>query len=109
MTNLSNTEKLLFEVLISNSEEGKGLEMCKLWNLFELFTGTKYARTTIATWLSRMEKKGYVERNRNGRKAYIYPKLDKKTFVKKEMDEYCKLFFAGDYAEMANYINKELQ
>ncbi|MCA8972919.1 MAG: BlaI/MecI/CopY family transcriptional regulator, partial [Planctomycetes bacterium] len=65
------------------------------------------ALTTIATMLTKMEKKGVVAHRSEGRQ-YLYRPLVSEGEVKRSMlQELAQRLFEGDYAELVSYLVDE--
>lgn len=55
-----------------------------------------YARTTVATFLSRLTTKGYVKTYRVGRTSFSHPLIDKDEYKQKLIREQSDFWFDGD-------------
>ena len=55
-----------------------------------------YARTTVATFLSRLTTKGYVKTYRVGRTSFSHPLVDKDEYKQKLIREQTDFWFDGD-------------
>lgn len=67
----------------------------------------EYARTTIATFLSRMEGKGYVHQERRGKYTYITAIKDEKEYQEAMLLDTMDLWFDGDLVSMFEFIIKQ--
>lgn len=70
----------------------------------------KLAYTTVATLLSRLREKGYVEAEERNF-AYVYrPLVKREQVVKRKLDDLVKRLLGGDVTPLAAYIaeNKKL-
>lgn len=83
---MSRAELKIMELLWKNSE---GLESNILYDTFK-----EYAYSTVSTRLGRMEKKGFIVRERKGRHHVIFPLISKEEYfntIKEEnFDKTCK-------------------
>ncbi len=67
-----------------------------------------YARTTVATFITRMERKGFVQTYRNGRYSYVIPLMSEKDFVSTYIRDLCDWWFNGNAATlMKTLLNKD--
>lgn len=62
--------------------------------------GKHYARTTVVTFLCRMETKGFVHTYRNGRVSYAMPTMTEKEYVEEYLKDQCDFLFDGNVAKM---------
>lgn len=70
----------------------------------ELSREKKPAYTTVATLLSRLKEKGYVESEEKNF-AYIFrPLIARENIVKRKLDDMVKRVFGGSLAPLAAYI-----
>lgn len=66
-----------------------------------------YARTTIATFLKRLEDKEYIHQERRGRYTYITPIKSEKAFKEAMMLDTMNIWFNGDLVNMFTFILKQ--
>ena len=64
--------------------------------------GKVYARTTVATFLMKMEGKGYLEKYKNGRNSCVHAKISREDFVKAELERMLMEFYDGDTKAFAS-------
>jgi predicted transcriptional regulator len=84
-----------------------GLEQGTVQNILERFEPPKPARTTVATILSILENKGFVEHEYE-RKVNIYsPMVKKKDYSKSQLTGIMKNYFDNSFASMASFFAKE--
>ena len=67
---LSRTEQKVVSIILPQKE---GILLSEIWKRFEALTGKKYSRTTIVTFLQRIEEKGYIRREKCGRVSTVFP------------------------------------
>jgi len=73
----------------------------------ELEPGRSLAYTTIATMLTKMERKGLVDHHRDGR-TFIYRPLVKRNQVRGSMvADLLERLFAGDVTELVSHLLEE--
>lgn len=99
---LSRTEQKLFQIILNNQ---MGIMLTEVWKSFEDMTGKTYSRTTIVTFLVRIEKKGYIERQKYGRESMVVPLITKEEYRLKEIVSFCENVFDGNIEEMKQYID----
>lgn len=86
-----------------------------LWNLdnanvqdiLNSFENDKPARTTVATVLSVLEKKGFVEHYSQGHINYYRPLVEKAAYSKKQLSNIVKDYFNGSYTALFSFFAKE--
>lgn len=76
-------------------------------DILNSFDGAKPARTTVATVLSVLEKKGFVEHYSQGRTNYYRPVVEKNAYSKKQLFNMVKDYFDGSYTAMFSFFAKE--
>jgi predicted transcriptional regulator len=67
------------------SNEGD-IELSDLREICAERCGKCHARTTMVTFLSRMEEKGYIRRYRKGRYAYCSASVTQEEYLKEKMN-----------------------
>lgn len=97
MERLSEKEQKLFFIILNNCE---GVFFTDMHSMFEKKIGKKYARTTILTFLNRMEKKGYIRRERIGRTTKVIPLVSRETYIRSEIIGLCSDAFNGNVERM---------
>ena len=68
-----------------------------------------YARTTVATFLSRLTAKGYVQTYRKGRTSYSHALMDKDEYKAKLIREQADFWFNGDDVALVKALAKSKQ
>lgn len=66
-----------------------------------------YARTTIATFLKRLDEKGYIHQERRGRHTYITPRKSEKAYKEAMMLDTMNVWFKGDLVDMFSFIIRQ--
>ena len=59
----------------------------------------EYGRTTIATWLGRMRKSGYVDLCVKEKTSYFFPLITRKEYEEQELNYFARRLFQGSYAK----------
>ena len=86
-----------------------------LWNLKEAtvkeildtFSENKPARTTVATILSILEDKNFVEHYTNGRINIYKPLVSKNNYSKKQLSSLVNDYFGGSFTSMVSFFATE--
>jgi predicted transcriptional regulator len=84
-----------------------GLEQGTVQNILERFEPPKPARTTVATVLSILENKGFVEHENEGKVNLYSPLVKKKDYSKSQLTGIMKNYFDNSFASMASFFAKE--
>jgi predicted transcriptional regulator len=58
--------------------------------------GKDYARTTVATFLKKLEDKGYLRKQRAGRRCFLYPRIPVRDYAREELQMLLELLYKGD-------------
>lgn len=102
MEQLSNMEELIFIIITSKGKEG--IATPELITEISKQMHYSYARTTVVTYVDRISQKGYAYRIRVGRVSYIFPLIDKNTYLQAKLQLCCKTLFRGDLSVMLKYM-----
>lgn len=86
-----------------------------LWNLkegvvkevVEGFDEPRPAYTTVATVLSVLEKKGFVQRKKVGNVNLFFPEISKKEYTGFQFKTLLSDYFNGSFPKMATFFAKE--
>lgn len=86
-----------------------------LWNIGEgsvqdilgEFRENKPARTTVATILSILESKEFVQHRSEGRANVYYSLVSKDEYSKKQLFGFVKNYFDGSFSSMVSFFAKE--
>lgn len=86
-----------------------------LWNLGDAnvqdilnsFEDSRPARTTVATVLSVLEKKGFVEHYPRGHINYYHPLIEKTAYSRKQLSNIVKDYFNGSYTALFSFFATE--
>nr|MBD3621902.1 BlaI/MecI/CopY family transcriptional regulator [Sunxiuqinia sp.] len=76
-------------------------------DVVEQFDEPKPAYTTVATVLSVLEKKGFVNRRKIGNTNLFSPAVSKKDYTKFQFTSLLKNYFNGSFPKMATFFAKE--
>lgn len=97
---LTKAEEQIMQILW-NIEEGT------VQDILKEFTDTKPARTTIATVLSILEGKDFVEHSSEGRTNIYKALVSKEEYSKKQLFGFVKNYFDGSFSSMVSFFAKE--
>lgn len=78
MEKLSNSESVIMKAVWSADQE---TSVSDLMNILEERFGKSYKRTSIQTFLLKLEVKGFVTTTRRGKQAYIRPLVSEKDYM----------------------------
>jgi predicted transcriptional regulator len=97
---LTNAEEQVMKILWE-------LEQGTVQQILEKFGLPKPARTTVATVLSILENKGFVEHTNAGKVNTYFPLMKKETYSKSQLSVIMKDYFDNSFASMASFFAKE--
>ena len=100
---LAECEEMIMSILWS-SEEDLDL-MTVAANAKERF-GKEWKLQTVATFMTRMEKKKYIDIYKIGRYSHYHPVVSLDEYRKVKMEEVGELLFDGDFEKMSEFIRK---
>jgi predicted transcriptional regulator len=83
------------------------LEQGSVQQILEKFEPPKPARTTVATVLSILENKGFVEHANAGKVNTYFPLMKKDAYSKFQLSVIMKNYFDNSFAAMASFFAKE--
>jgi predicted transcriptional regulator len=83
------------------------LERGTVQHILERFDLPKPARTTVATVLSILENKGFVEHESEGKVNVYSPLVKKADYSKSQLFGVMKNYFDNSFASMASFFAKE--
>ena len=69
--------------------------------------GKDYKRTSIGTFLDKLIAKGFVERYRKGRLAYVHPLQDEEEYKRKMLLENTNFWFRGKASSLVAALDSE--
>ena len=64
-------------------------------------TGKEYHRNSISTYLRRLEKKDFIGSRREGRRSFIYSKVDESDYHKVQFEQMKKVWFDDSWDEFS--------
>lgn len=105
MERLTNVEELMMHCIWNYGDGMPFLQMGK--ELKEKY-GKDYKRTSIRTYLFRLEEKGYIKVERQGRNAYIWKCIDKEDYKKEKAQNLLDQWFDGSAVELVNALSDKV-
>lgn len=97
---LSKTEEQLMTHLWS-------LGHAYMKDLIQCYDDPKPAATTIATLLKRMQDKGYVDYESEGRARLYHPTIKKEVYVRGQFKGFMESFFGDSATQFASFFTKK--
>ncbi|MBS5797660.1 MAG: BlaI/MecI/CopY family transcriptional regulator [Dysgonomonas mossii] len=97
---LTKAEEQIMQILWT-MEEGT------VQDILKKFDENKPARTTIATILSILENKNFVEHHSEGRSNIYKAVVTKEDYSKKQLFGFVKNYFNGSFSSMVSFFAKE--
>ena len=97
--NLSKTEEQLMKHLWK-------LEKAFMKDLIDCYDDPKPATTTIATLLKRMQDKGYIGFEMEGRARRYFPKMERQEYVSGKLHGFVSNFFGDSTSQFASFFTK---
>lgn len=105
MEKLTNLEEMIMKCIWDYGEEIPFLQIGK--ELKERF-GKEYKRTSIRTYLFRLEDKEYLKVDKRGRNAYVYPIISEKEYRKEKAEDILDNWFDGSAKELFTALSEKL-
>lgn len=105
MERLTNVEELMMRCIWDYGQEMPFLQMGdELKKKFD----KDYKRTSIRTYLFRLEDKGYIKVEKKGRKAYIYTLISKEEYKKGKAVDMLDIWFDGSARELFSALGEKV-
>lgn len=95
---ISLCEKLVMKIIWDSTE---GLVLQEVIDRANKENGKTWKPQTVATFLARLVKKGYLHAVKKGRYSIYSPAVSKDDFLKATMEENAKFFAKGDMGAFA--------
>lgn len=103
MEKLTNLEEMIMKCIWDYGEEIPFLQIGK--ELKERY-GKEYKRTSIRTYLFRLEDKEYLKVDKRGRNAYVYPIISEKEYRKEKAEDILDNWFDGSAKELFTALSE---
>lgn len=98
---LSESEKEIMEIVWSKNN------FCSASEIFLSLENKAWKYTTVATFLSRLVKKGFLEQKKEGGQNYFFPKIKKSEYLEKETKDFAKELFGGKNTDLIACLCKD--
>lgn len=105
MKSLSKAECEIYMIVLNDN----GITMKELLDRFSKQRRMDYARTTVVTFVERLERKGYVTKARKGRDSCVYCNVEYKDFLIENTKSFIDTFFSGNIEACIDFITKSMQ
>ena len=105
MEQLTSVEEMIMKCIWDYGEEIPFLQIGK--ELKERY-GKEYKRTSIRTYLFRLEDKEYLKVDKRGRNAYVYPIISEKEYRKEKAEDILDNWFDGSAKELFTALSEKL-
>ncbi len=98
---LSRTEEKLMKLIWDHGED---ISVHELTASIKSKYGIEYARTTVVTFLGRMNEKGYISTWRRGRTSYIHALVSLEEYRRELLSEVYEFWFDKKYEKMIDML-----
>lgn len=105
MEQLTSVEEMIMKCIWNYGKEMPFLQLGK--ELKDKYD-KDYKRTSIRTYLFRLEEKGYLKVEVKKRRAYIYAIIDKESYKKEKAGEILEEWFDGSAKELFSALSKKI-
>ena len=103
---LPECEEMVMSVVWASKED---LNLQQVTDHVNAKYGKDWKIQTVATFLTRLEKKKYISIYRVGRYSHYHPEVTLEEYRKQKMEEVRCLLFDGDWYEMAEFIRRAVK
>jgi len=99
---LSESEKLIMSVVWNNP----GIKIMDIGKEIKIRFDRNWQPQTVATFITRLKKKGYVkiERREKDRNTYVFASISINDYKREQILEMQNIFFNGNKKEMEKFI-----
>ena len=98
---LTECEEMIMSILWSSEED---LDLMTVTDNAKERFGKEWKLQTVATFMTRLEKKKYISVYRIGRYSHYHPVVSIDEYRKEKMEEVCGILFEEDLEQMARFI-----
>lgn len=98
---LTECEEMIMSILWSSEED---LDLMTVTDNAKERFGKEWKLQTVATFMTRLEKKKYISVYRIGRYSHYHPVVSKDEYRKEKVEEVCGILFEEDLEQMARFI-----
>ena len=100
---LAECEELIMSILWSSEED---LDLMTVTGKAKERFGKEWKLQTVATFMTRLEKKKYIDIYKIGRYSHYHPIVKLDEYRKEKMEEVCMLLFGGDWKKMMEFLGQ---
>ena len=86
---VSSCEKMIMSVLTRADED---LDLMTVTERMKIEFGKEWKLQTVATFMVRLQKKGYIDIYKVGRYSHYKPKVTREEMIKRDMDELRRIY-----------------
>lgn len=105
---LSKSEEVVMKAILdlADKEGSLVLESVRVTELIEHLKiyGKNYKRTTVVTFLARLESKGAIQTYRIGRYSYVLPQYSLWAYRKKLVNQMINFWYAGNIEKLIEEV-----
>ena len=106
-TDLSGCEKIILGCIYEyHREKEEAPNLKDILEILDATYGIQWKMQTICTFFTRMEKKGLLTIEKNGRYSYYYPVLPFDVYMRGEMEDLCKAYFGDDMKRFKRFVRQ---
>ena len=98
---LAECEEMIMSILWFSEED---LDLITVTAKAKERFGKEWKLQTVATFMTRLEKKKYISIYRIGRYSHYHPVVSLDEYRKTKLEEVCTLLFDGDTTKMMEFI-----
>ena len=98
---LAECEEMIMSILWSSEED---LDLMTVVAKAKERFGKEWKLQTVATFMTRMEKKKYIDIYKIGRYSHYHPVVSLDEYRKGKMEEVCGILFEEDLEQMARFV-----
>ena len=100
---LTECESMIYNILL---KANKDLTLKEVTEQAEICFGKEWKIQTTATFLTRMEEKGYIKIYKIGKYSHYQPKVSLEAFRKQQMQRLKEILLFKNNKDMADFIEK---
>ena len=102
---LSNCEKMILGCIYDYNQKNEAAPNVRdIMVLIEEKHNVRWKMQTVCTFFSRMEKKGLITTEKQGRYTYYYPVVPYDVYVRYELMELCNIYFENDEKKLKQFV-----
>ncbi len=105
---LAGVEALIMKSIWTLEKEGKPITVYDIIEYLKEHYEKEYHRNTVRTYLTKLEKKGFVSMEWEGRYSYIILQIDEKTYQKYQIEKMQEFWFEGSWKEFVCTLTESI-